>query len=132
MFKKPQLHAVNLKNNSISVLNTQMPKFEFPWSLSMANNTTLSPLPTTTNVSSSMFPIRNFSLEQLTSTGDMQYLGFSERSPSTTTVPKFSLYTQLSKYRLIYLTIIVKFRMKNKQFENDSLGNNSLFYLSLK
>lgn len=104
--KKPEL----LGNNSISVSNSRMPTFEFPWNLAVANNTTLSSLPTTPNIS-----IRNFSLEQLTSMNDdMRYLSFTERLPSTTAVQQFALHTHLSKYssflyyfmnyRLIYLT----------------------------
>uniref|UniRef100_A0A1I7VH77 Homeobox domain-containing protein n=1 Tax=Loa loa TaxID=7209 RepID=A0A1I7VH77_LOALO len=71
--RKPELYAINQGNNSILIPNSRMPTFEFPWSLSVANSTTLSSLPTTRNVPSSVFPIRNFSLEQLTSMDDMRY-----------------------------------------------------------
>uniref|UniRef100_A0A0R3RVY7 Homeobox domain-containing protein n=1 Tax=Elaeophora elaphi TaxID=1147741 RepID=A0A0R3RVY7_9BILA len=98
--RKPELHAVNPSNNSISVPNYRMPTFEFPWSLPMANSATLPTLPTTPTLSSSVFPIRNSSLERLTSMDDdMRYLGFSERLPSTTvTAPQFALYTHLNMH----------------------------------
>ncbi|EFO20089.1 homeobox domain-containing protein [Loa loa] len=94
--RKPELYAINQGNNSILIPNSRMPTFEFPWSLSVANSTTLSSLPTTRNVPSSVFPIRNFSLEQLTSMDDMRYWGFAEQLPSTTAVPQFALYTRLN------------------------------------
>ncbi|KAL3982183.1 Homeobox domain family protein [Acanthocheilonema viteae] len=98
MSRKPELHAVNQRNNSVSVPSTRMPTFGFPWSLPTANSTTFSSLPTIPNVPSSVFPTPNFSLEQLTSTDGMQYLGFSERLPSTTVVPQFALYTYLNMH----------------------------------
>ncbi|KAM3726257.1 Homeobox protein [Dirofilaria immitis] len=94
--RKPELHAVNLGNNSLPVLHSRMPTFEFPWNLSMANNTTLSALPTTPDVSSSVFPLQNFSLKQLTSMNDIRYLGFTERLPSIATVSQFAFYTHLN------------------------------------
>ncbi|CAG9529854.1 unnamed protein product [Cercopithifilaria johnstoni] len=99
MSRKSELHAVNLRNNSISVSNARIAAFEFPGSLSMANSTTLSSLPTIPDISSSVFPIRNFSSEQLTSMDDyMRYLGFSQQSPSITAAPQFAFYAHLNMH----------------------------------
>ncbi|KAK6110470.1 Homeobox domain family protein [Brugia pahangi] len=75
-----------------------MSTFEYPWSLSMTNSTTLSSLSATPNVSSSVFPARNFLLKQLTSMNDMQYLDFNERLPSTTSVPQFAFHAHLNMH----------------------------------
>lgn len=81
------------------VPNAQMSTFELPRSLSMANATTLSSLSAPPVTSSSVFPIRSFTLEeQLTSVDDVQYLGFSEWLSSTTDVPQLAFYAHLSKY----------------------------------
>ncbi|VDO30093.1 unnamed protein product [Onchocerca flexuosa] len=96
--RKPELNAVNLDNNLISALSSRMPMFEFPWNLSMANSAILSSLSAAPDSSSSVFPIRNSSLEQLTSVNDIRYLGLAERLPSTTAVPQFTLYAHLNMH----------------------------------
>uniref|UniRef100_A0A8R1XXS3 Homeobox domain-containing protein n=1 Tax=Onchocerca volvulus TaxID=6282 RepID=A0A8R1XXS3_ONCVO len=96
--RKPELDAVNLDNNSILVPNSRMSMFEFPWNLSVANSAALSSLSATPDLSSSVFPLQNFSLEQLTLMNDMRYSGLAKRLPSTTAVPQFALYAHLNMH----------------------------------
>uniref|UniRef100_A0A915Q4T2 Uncharacterized protein n=1 Tax=Setaria digitata TaxID=48799 RepID=A0A915Q4T2_9BILA len=85
--RKSELSPINLGCNSTSLTSSRMATLEFPWSLSVASNTTLSSLSASPNIPSSVFPLRDFPLEQLTSMDNIRYLRLGE---------PFAFYTHLS------------------------------------